>query len=227
MMTTIDPVLTSDQMLTIIFFKREQLVTCLIGENKMKSFINSLSEKITLKTAIAATAFFLIMLWLIDFSPIGVAGLIKITGGVGILDYETRYTADFAYAWLESMTEAGRLFHLKKIMPLDIIYPPSLAFFMFSWLSLLFKKNTGEDSIFRNLLVLPFIYFLLDWIENIGITAMLVSFPKRIDAVCVATGMITSVKKTVILLIIIIFIIQLMVLLFKFIRSGGHAKIEG
>ncbi len=192
----------------------------------MKSFINSLSEKITIKTAIAATAFFLIMLWLIDFSPIGVAGLTKITGGVGILDYETRYTADFAYAWLESMTEEGRLFHLWKIMPLDIIYPPSLAFFMFSWISLLLKKNTAEGSIFRMTLILPFIYLLLDWIENIGITAMLVNFPGRIDAVSVATGMITSVKKTVILLIIVVFIIQFIIFIFKIIRGSRHAEIK-
>ena len=192
----------------------------------MKSFFNNFSERITIKTALAATAFFLIMLWLIDFSPIGVAGLKKVTGGVGILDYETRYTADFAYAWLESMTEDGRLFHLKKIMPLDIIYPPSLAFFMFSWLFLLIKRNEGFGGIAEKSLILPFIYLFLDYIENIGITAMLVSFPNRIDAVSVATGMVTSIKKTVILVIMILFLIQFAIFIFKLIRGGSHAKIE-
>ena len=47
------------------------------------------------------------MLWLIDYSPIGIADILKVSNGVNILDFETRHTADFAYPWLNS-TGAGR-----------------------------------------------------------------------------------------------------------------------
>ena len=50
------------------------------------------------------------MLWLIDYSPIGIAGLLKVSNGVNILDFETRHTADFAYPWLNSTGQAGRTF---------------------------------------------------------------------------------------------------------------------
>ncbi len=193
----------------------------------MKSSIIALSEKISVKKALISTLVFAILLWLIDFSPIGVAGLLKITDGVGILDYESRYTADYAYLWLESMTEAGRYFHLTRIMPLDIIYPPSLMCFMFSWLSLILKKSAKEKSPLWYSLILPPIYLLLDWIENIGITAMLLKFPGRLDGIAVATGIVTSVKKAVVLLIIILFIIQLTVFLIRKIKGDADAKVKG
>ena len=193
----------------------------------MKSSIIALSEKISVKKALISTLVFPVLLWLIDFSPIGVAGLLKITDGVGILDYESRYTADFAYLWLESMTEAGRYFHLTRIMPLDIIYPPSLMCFMFSWLSLILKKSAKEKSPLWYSLILPPIYLLLDWIENIGITAMLLKFPGRLDGIAVATGIVTSVKKAVVLLIIILFIIQLTVFLIRKIKGDADAKVKG
>ncbi len=193
----------------------------------MRSFINGFASKITVKTAVIASFVFIALLWLIDFSPIGVAGLKELTGGIGILDYESRYTADYAYAFLESMTEAGRAFHLTRIMPFDIIYPPSLAFFMFSWLSLIIKKNSEDDSPARFILILPFIYLLLDYIENIGITSMLINYPVRLDSICVATGIVTSVKKAVVLLIIIMFIIQLALSVINMLKGGSHAKIKG
>ena len=135
----------------------------------MKTRISNLIEQVTVKKALIATALFLFALWLIDYSPIGVAGLLKVSNGVSILDFETRYTADFGYSWLESMGEAGRNFHLTRVMPLDIFYPPCLMLFMFTWMSLIMQKATKKESIFRCLAILPAIYCLLDYLENIGI----------------------------------------------------------
>ena len=193
----------------------------------MKNIINSILSKLTVKKAVIVTGIFLVMLWLIDFSPIGVAGLLKVTGGINILDFESRYSADFAYNWLESMTEAGRNFHLTKVMPLDIFYPPAFMAFMFSWLGLLLKDNTTEESPLRFGLLMPVVYMLLDWTENIGITSMLVNYPQRLDAVAVTTGMVTSVKKVFILLTLILFVIELMVLAFRKIRGVSHAEVKG
>lgn len=83
----------------------------------MQKMMNDFVEKMTGRKALVILGIFVIIWWLIDFSPIGVARLEEITGGVGILDFETRYSADFAYNWLESMGEAGRNFHLTRIMP--------------------------------------------------------------------------------------------------------------
>lgn len=36
-------------------------------------------EKVTVKKSIIATLIFFVMLWLIDYSPIGIAGLLKVS----------------------------------------------------------------------------------------------------------------------------------------------------
>lgn len=181
----------------------------------MKEKINYLVEKVSIKTAVAATLFFMLMLYLIDYSPIGVAGLLKVSGGTNILDFETRYSADFAYNMLEAMGEAGRSFYLTKVMVLDIFFPPSLMLFMFCWLSLLLKKVTTSGSKLRYVIILPLIYLLLDYTENIGITAMLINFPERLNSICVATGIITCIKKTDVLICIIVFIALVVAIPFK------------
>ena len=181
----------------------------------MKNQINYLVEKVNIKTAVAATLFFVLMLYLIDYSLIGVAGLLKVSNGTNILDFETRYSADFAYNLLESMGEAGRHFHLTKVMVLDIFFPPSLMLFMFCWLSLQLKRVTTSGSKLRYVIILPLIYLLLDYTENIGITAMLINYPARLNNICVATGIISSIKKTSVLLCIIAAIGLGVAMLFK------------
>ncbi len=189
--------------------------------------MSKIIEKLTVKKALLATGFFLVMLWLIDYSPIGVAGLLQVTDGVSILDYETRYTVDFAYNFLKSMGQAGRLFHLTRIMPLDFVYPPSLMLFMFSWLGLLLKKTTQAGSKARYINILPIIYLILDFTENAGIIAMLLNYPTRLAAVCFITGWVTSIKKTVVLLIIIAVMVELVIFAIKGIKGLINAKTKG
>ena len=55
---------------------------------------------------------------------------------------------------------------------------------------------------------------------------MLMNFPERLNKICVATGIITSVKKTVVLLVIISYIILLAALLIKINRGKNNAKTE-
>lgn len=97
------------------------------GRVKMiREKINSYVNPMTVWKACAATTVFAVLLWVIDFSPIGVAGLLEVTGGANILDFEAGYTVDQAYGMLEALGEAGRSFHLTKIMPVDIFFPIGL-----------------------------------------------------------------------------------------------------
>lgn len=188
--------------------------------------MNNLIEKMTAKKVAIIMGIFIIVLWLIDYSPVGVARLLEITGGVGILDMETRYSADFAYNWLEAMGEAGRSFHLTRIMPLDIIFPPCLALMQFGVIAILMKYATKPGARIRSFAIAPAFYMVLDWLENIGITTMLMTFPSRLDTLAVATGWVTSVKKTVILVDIILIVVLLILLVVKNIR-GFYAKTKG
>lgn len=159
-------------------------------KKKIDSYVNSM----TVWKACAATVVFAVLLWVIDFSPIGVYGLLKVTGGANILDFEAGYTVDQAYGMLEALGEAGRSFHLTKIMPVDIFFPIGLMLFSTSWMSLFLKNLTKDGSVLRLLPLIAVVNMLLDWSENIGITLMLVNYPKRLETVCRITSTVSAVK---------------------------------
>ena len=193
---------------------------------KMKKMMNDFVENMTGRKALVILGIFVIIWWIIDYSPIGVARLKEITGGIGILDFETRYSADFAYNWLESMGEAGRSFHLTKIMPLDIIFPPCFALMQSAFIALLMKNTTKNGSQVRCLTIVPAIYALLDWTENICLTTILMNYPVRMDGLAVTCGWVTSIKKTVILIDIILIIVHFVLLFIKKIKGVFNAKIK-
>lgn len=170
----------------------------------MKSIMNSFVESASVKKSLIATAIFLFFLWLVDYSPIGVAGLLKITGGANILDYETRYTVEEGYRMLSNLGQEGRYFHLTKIMPVDIFFPFSLMLAGFCWMSYFLKKITKSNCSLRFLPLICILNMLLDWTENIGITAMLINYPRQLPFVCRTTGIISSAKMCCVLAIIII-----------------------
>ena len=117
--------------------------------------------------------FFLV---LINYSGIGVAGLLKISGGNNILDFEFGFDHEKAYGMLTALTTEGRTFYLTKILPLDFPFPFSYMLCYASWIALLIK-HTKIEKWCKYLLFIPLVAMLCDWIENIGIIAMLNGYP--------------------------------------------------
>ncbi|MCL2620212.1 MAG: hypothetical protein FWD97_04675 [Defluviitaleaceae bacterium] len=142
----------------------------------MGNFLNRFVERSTLVRSLVFTAIFAVFFLLINFSPIGVAGLLEITGGANILDFEVAFTFERAFEVLYALGEDGRHFYLTRILPLDFPFPASVMLFGMGWIGLLLKHiNTKERY---NLLLLPPVMFaLFDWIENVGIIVMLNNFP--------------------------------------------------
>ncbi len=157
--------------------------------------LNTLIDKMNAKKALALTLFFIIMLYLIDFSIIGMAELSRITNGGKILDMEkTGYSVEKAYDILTQLGEIGRNFYLTKIIPLDIIFPISMMMMNFSWLSLFLKKCTKKGNLLRYLAILPLIDMTLDWTENACFFMMLKNFPQRLESLCKFSSIVTQVK---------------------------------
>lgn len=162
--------------------------------NKIRSFSNSFVEKATIKRALLATLFFGLLMYLIDYSPIGVSGLLKITGDANILDFEKGYSLDKAYTMLKDLGSDGRDFYLHKIMPQDIMFPMSVMLFFSCWISVMLKKVTKQNSPLRLLTYVPLLTMLCDWGENVGITAMLINYPDKLSTVCAISSAITITK---------------------------------
>ena len=145
-----------------------------------------LLQKITWKIATIFTIIYIIFFVLINFSNIGVSGLLKITGGENILDFEFGYNKDEAYQILSALGFEGREFYLKNIIPMDFPFPLAYMLFYAGWIALLIKNIYqickkcpfgNHNKRYKYLLFIPILATLCDFIENIGIITMLNSYP--------------------------------------------------
>jgi hypothetical protein len=164
-------------------------------------------QKTALLTAILA-AFYA----LINFSSIGVAGLLRITGGASTLDLEFGYSYAKAYDMLTALGAEGRAFYLTKLLPLDFPFPIAYMLFGIACLSLLIKHLKPKTP-YKYLLFLPVSAMLSDWVENIGIIAMLNSYP-NLPGWAVVLASVFGMLKTVLVVgsiaaIVVLFIVFL------------------
>ena len=190
----------------------------------LKSFMNKLVEEAAFKKNLLAFIAFGILLYIIDYSPIGITGLKNLCGSEQLLDFEVNYSVEQAYAILDSLGAQGRQFYLYKILPIDIIYPVSLMFFLLCFVTTVLKNSTKSNSIFRLLAFLPLLYLLCDWGENIGFAIMLANFPTQINIVCQISNIFTMAKFCFVGLIIITIITFSIIAIMKFIQKNYYYK---
>lgn len=176
----------------------------------MKWFI----EKATLKKALLFTAVFTVLLILINYTEVGVAGLLKLTNGASILDFEFGYSVAEAHAMITALGEEGRSFYLTKIIPLDFPFPFTYMLCYAGWIALLIK-HIAPLSAARFLTLLPFFAMLFDWLENVGIISILSKYPNTpVQAVNMASlsGMLKTLFSlssiSVIIVMLMVFIIR-------------------
>ena len=142
----------------------------------MNAILKRFIHKASVKKALLFTALFAAMYVIINFSPIGVAGLLAITGGPSILDFEFGYTYEKAFELLTALGADGRAFYQSRIVPVDFPFPFSYMLFYAGWMALCIKRLEQRDW-HKYLLILPILAMMFDWVENIGIIAMLNSYP--------------------------------------------------
>lgn len=176
----------------------------------MKWFI----EKATLKKALLFTAVFMVFLILINYTEVGVAGLLKLTNGASILDFEFGYSVAEANAMITALGEEGRSFYLTKIIPLDFPFPFTYMLCYAGWIALLIK-HIAPLSTARFLILLPFFAMIFDWVENAGIISILSKYP-NIPVQAVNLASLSGMLKTLFNLgSISVIIVMLMVLIIR------------
>lgn len=180
--------------------------------------LKRLIEKASLLKVILSTIAFAIMYTVINYSPIGVAGLLKITDGAKILDFEFGYSIEKAYQMLTLLGNEGRYFYLTRILPLDFPFPMASMLFYFYLTSYLLKKIDGGKSLLNLVLLFPVLCMLFDWMENICIIVMLKQYPSISLAFCSFGSYMTILKSIFIYMktiAIIILLITAIILFFK------------
>ncbi|MCL2697704.1 MAG: hypothetical protein FWE74_06455 [Oscillospiraceae bacterium] len=177
-----------------------------------------------MKKAVIFTVLFAIFYTVINFSGIGVTGLLKITDGANILDFEFGYSEEEAYDMLTALGEEGREFYLTKIIPLDFPFPVTYMLFYAGWIALLLKHIT-QSKRFKYLLLIPVLAALSDWIENIGIIAMLRSYPDLPPWAAATASFAGMIKFSLTALSIAVIIVLLFVFIYK--KSKQRSKQNG
>jgi len=147
-----------------------------VEDGYLDSFLDLIVCKATLKKALLFSALFAGFFALINFSSFGVAGLLRITGGASILDFEFGFSYEKAYEMLSLLGVDGRAFYISRIVPIDFPFPLSYMLFYVGWMALLLKRIKPIEWL-KYLLFAPVLAMLLDWIENIGIISMLRGYP--------------------------------------------------
>ncbi len=168
------------------------------GIGSGKKILNEVSDRIISitsgRTMLAALAGILVTGFLVNGRPFGIAELKSITGGVGILDMEVFYTPEQAYTFLAAMGEAGRSFELTRIIPLDLLVPLFYALFLSTLITWILHLWLPAESGWHRLNVIPVIGALFDYLENLGIMAMLLAWPVEMYSVAQITMAATLLK---------------------------------
>lgn len=122
------------------------------------------------------------------------ADLERIAPGIGLLDARWRYSPGDAYQALEAYGEAGRRLYLKRILPVDMVFPPLYALTLWVALWLCLRRALPESHLLRVLAWLPFAAGLADYLENLSVMSLLFAYPRRLVSVATLAGFATPIK---------------------------------
>ena len=145
----------------------------------MSSILNTIVQKASWKKAVLFAALFVAFYVLVNFSRVGVSGLLEMTGGASILDFEMGYSCEKAFAMLAALGTEGRAFYQTVMLPMDFPFPVVYMLCFASCIALLLKSVPSEKAVKygKYLLLVPVVAMLSDWAENIGILVMLHGYP--------------------------------------------------
>jgi hypothetical protein len=119
------------------------------------------------------------------------------------LDMQSSYSPERAYQLIGSYGEEGRQYYAIIELTLDVIYPILSALFFSAFTIYFFRRVFPLDSFWQKLPLLGPIVMVTDYLENISIVTMLLSYPHRLDGIAQAANMFTVAKSSELELILI------------------------
>lgn len=136
----------------------------------------------------------LFLLFTLVIFPILTGQIIRLSGGVGLIDGEFSYSPDKVYQMIAAYGEQGRPLVGITTLTADLLYPVIYALFFSLLLIFTFRRFVRAESPFQGLVFLPFVTMLADYLENACLLVMVASFPARLDGVAQFASLFTSLK---------------------------------
>lgn len=162
---------------------------------------------------------FIIFFITINGKPYGVAKLKEHTNGVGILDLERSYSAEYAYKVFKLQGDVGRQFYKKLLISLDFIFPLTYMLFWATLITFVLRKWLPHNHMLQKLSLIPLIAGLADYLENICILIMLHNYPKELYNIAATANVMTILKGALIAISFLVLAIGLIGLLSKVIHK--------
>ena len=98
------------------------------------------------------------------------------------------------YEIAESYGESGRIAYVWARLTFDLVWPIVYTLFLASGISWLYSRSFGNDSIIQRANLVPVIGMVLDYIENITASIVMLRYPERTPIMDMATVIVTPLK---------------------------------
>lgn len=152
--------------------------------------------------------------------------VMEYSNGMRLFDLQPMgYSAEYARNLLDTLGQEGRAAYLFRQIPIDMIYPFLFAIAYSLLLALVFKKGFSPESGMHALCLVPIAAGLFDYLENIGIIAMLSIYPGFSDSLARLTNLFSVSKSIFTTLFFILLFVGIAVLIKK--RLGNTETRKG
>lgn len=142
--------------------------------------LNTLSQRI-LKAANGKSLLFFLLLFIAFEVFFGIVGgkIEAVSNGASVLDLAMAYSPEDAYnLYLNKYSVEGHALYLKAEC-VDLFFPIAYSCFLALLISLGIKRFPEMPPQYRLLNLLPFAGGLADYMENIGIFSLLLTYPEK------------------------------------------------
>jgi len=122
------------------------------------------------------------------------ADLLHVPEEAESIDTQFFYSPDRLYEIISAYDAQGRRGYALSHLTADLIFPLVYTFLFSTAISFTFRRAFPVDSPLQRLNLMPFGLMAADLIENTLLVALLLSFPKRLNSLAMAAGVVTAVK---------------------------------
>ncbi len=123
------------------------------------------------------------------------------------------YSFNYATELLDTLGVEGRNLYLSTQLPLDFIYPGLFSITYSLLLVWLFGKTFNENSKIYYLAFVPLLAGIFDYVENVFIIKMIISFPDLQIATVKVSSLFTFLKSSFTMLFFVLLIVGFALLL--------------
>lgn len=112
----------------------------------------------------------------------------------GSPDMSFYYTPDDLYQMADTYGEEGREAYIRARFSFDLIWPLVYALFLSTAISWLYQKAFAQDSAWQRANLVPVLGALLDYLENISASLVMVRYPSPTAVLDMVASIFTMLK---------------------------------